>query len=159
MTEGGRKNDSGKPPLSLISYRAQIEEAKVLAFGRDKYDAWNWSNGIRWSRVVDAVLRHIGAYCDGEVLDPESGLSHLAHARCGLGFLLDFEKSHPELNDLRPRQKEALPTQMSLFPERDKNEKVPASCDVALPDISGVSPSPKEIRYHQNSYDRRTSSK
>lgn len=110
---GGRKDDSGKPPMSLIPRRAQIEEAKVLEFGRKKYDAWNWSLGMKWSRVLDAILRHVTAYCDGETLDPESGISHLAHARCGLGFLLDYEESHPELDDRRPRNK-----QMKLFEEK-----------------------------------------
>jgi len=100
---GGRKDDAGKPPMSLVSRRAMEEEAKVLDFGKRKYDAWNWSEGIAWSRCLDAVLRHVYAYCDGESLDPESGLSHLAHARCGLGFLLDFEQSHPELDDRRKR--------------------------------------------------------
>lgn len=104
MPTSGRKDDSGKPPISLISRRAIEEEAKVMAFGREKYDAWNWSKGIAWSRVLDAVLRHVHAYCDGETFDPETGLSHAAHARAGLGFILDYEKEHPELDDRRPRE-------------------------------------------------------
>jgi hypothetical protein len=48
-------------------------------------------------------MRHIGAYADGENLDGETGLSHLAHARCCLGFLLDYEVEHPELDDRRKR--------------------------------------------------------
>jgi len=75
-----------------------------MAFGREKYDSWNWSKGIAWSRVIDAVLRHVYAYADGETLDLETGISHAAHARCGLAFLLDFEKEHPELDDRRPRE-------------------------------------------------------
>jgi len=50
------------------------------------------------------VLRHVYAYADGETLDLETGISHAAHARCGLAFLLDFEKEHPELDDRRPRE-------------------------------------------------------
>lgn len=101
----GLKFDDGKPPLSLISRRANEQEARVLDFGRRKYNSWNWSLGMQWSRVLDAVMRHVAAYADGETFDPESGLSHLAHARCGLGFLLDYEESHPELDDRRPRSK------------------------------------------------------
>lgn len=111
-TPGGRKNDKGKPPLALIPRRAVEKEAEVLEFGKNKYDSWNWASGIAWSRLLDAVLRHVYAYADGEDLDPESGISHLAHARCGLGFLLDYEQSHPELDDRRPRQPEA---QKKLF--------------------------------------------
>jgi len=39
------------------------------------------------------------AFNDGEDKDPESGLSHLAHSLCCLMFLLEFEKTHPELDD------------------------------------------------------------
>lgn len=104
VTEG-KKFDGGKPPLTLISRRANDQEALVLAFGKQKYDAWNWSKGIAWSRVLDAAMRHISAFADGEDTDSETGLSHLAHARCCMGFLLDYEKEHPELDDRRPRTK------------------------------------------------------
>lgn len=114
----GRKTDSGKPRMSLINRRANIEEAKVLGFGEVKYDAWNWSKGMKWSRVLDAALRHIAAFADGEDVDPESGISHLAHARCCLGFLIDYEESHPELDDRRPRS--AKP-QMDLFKKEKLN--------------------------------------
>lgn len=97
----GRKNDSEKPPLNLISRIAMEEEAKVMAFGAQKYESWNWSRGIAWSRVVGAGLRHLYAMADGELYDPETGLPHAAHARCCTAFLLDFMVNHPELNDLR----------------------------------------------------------
>jgi hypothetical protein len=44
-------------------------------------------------------MRHLHAFNDGEDKDPESGLSHLAHASCCLMFLLEFEKTHQELDD------------------------------------------------------------
>lgn len=99
----GNKFDSGKPPLSLIPRLAQEEEAMVLAFGGKKYEYWNWAKGMQWSRLIDAAQRHMLAYADGEDVDPESGLSHLAHARCCLGFLIDYRKEHPELDDRRKR--------------------------------------------------------
>lgn len=96
------KYDVGKPPLSLIPRAAHIAEAEVLAFGAKKYAAWNWSKGMAHSRLIDAALRHITAYADGEDVDPESGLSHLAHARCCLGFLIELTQTHPDLDDRRP---------------------------------------------------------
>lgn len=93
------KFDAGKAPISLISRRAIEEEAKVMAFGLKKYGAHNWRKGMEWSRCIDAGLRHLLAFADGEDLDPETGLSHLAHARCCLAFLLDYEKSHPKMDD------------------------------------------------------------
>jgi len=44
-------------------------------------------------------MRHIAAYNEHENKDPESGLSHLAHAACCLLFLLEYEDTHPELDD------------------------------------------------------------
>lgn len=86
-----KKFDTGKPPLSLISRAALEEEARVMAFGAQKYDAHNWRKGMDFSRLMDAALRHIYAFADGEDKDPETGLSHLAHARCCLAFLIEYE--------------------------------------------------------------------
>jgi hypothetical protein len=87
----GKKHDGGKPPIGLISSAFIFEVAKVLEFGAHKYDAWNWKGGFRWVRVTNAVLRHIFSWLGGEDKDPETGISHLAHASCGLMFLIDFE--------------------------------------------------------------------
>ncbi len=98
LTEGV-KHDQGKPPISLINRRALEEEARVMAFGATKYAAHNWRKGILASRLLDAALRHILAYADGENVDPETGLSHLAHARCCLAFQIELEHTHPNLDD------------------------------------------------------------
>jgi len=96
----GVKHDDNKPPIGLISSRAIIEEAKVMGFGCDKYDAHNWRKGMSWQRLVNALLRHTLAYNNGEMYDAETGISHMAHVRCCAGFLLEYESTHPELNDL-----------------------------------------------------------
>ena len=98
LTEGV-KNDAGKPPISLINRRALEEEARVMAYGAEKYAVHNWRKGIASSRLLDAALRHILAYVDGENVDPETGLSHLAHARCCLAFQIELEVTHPKLDD------------------------------------------------------------
>jgi hypothetical protein len=85
------KFDAGKPPLGMISRMALEEEAKVMEFGRQKYGRDNWREGMDFSRLVDAALRHVYAFADGEDHDKETGLSHLAHARCCLAFLLEYE--------------------------------------------------------------------
>lgn len=87
-----KKHDQNKPPLDLIPYSALELEAQVLAFGALKYDAHNWCKGMDWSRLIGACMRHIGAFNAGEDLDPESGLSHLGHARCCLAFLIEYQK-------------------------------------------------------------------
>lgn len=100
------KFDTDKLPLNLLSTEAMNQTAAVLKFGAQKYAEHNWRNGFVWSRPLAAAMRHLTAFNDGEDRDPESGLSHLAHAACCIMFLLEFEKTHPELDDrYKPVQK------------------------------------------------------
>lgn len=101
--EHGSKNDTEKTPLELLPTLPLWQIADVLAFGAKKYERWNWRRGLRWSRLYGAALRHLTAWADGEDLDEESGLHHVAHAACCLVFLLEMLE-RPELDD---RWKEA----------------------------------------------------
>ena len=98
-TGSALKFDQDKLPLHLLSTEAMNQTAAVLQFGADKYAAHNWRKGFVWSRPLAAAMRHITAFNAGEDKDPESGLSHLAHAACCIMFLLEFEKTHKELDD------------------------------------------------------------
>ena len=88
------KHDSGKTDWSLMPFEAVEEINKVLEFGAGKYAAHNWTEGtgFKYSRVLNSLLRHIFAFVRGEDKDPESGLSHLAHAGCNVLFLLYYIK-------------------------------------------------------------------
>ncbi len=88
--ETATKHDQEKIPLELLSPIALDMIAEVMAFGAKKYAAHNWRRGMSWSRLLGASLRHILAYLGGEDKDPESGLSHLAHAGCCIMFLLEY---------------------------------------------------------------------
>lgn len=96
---GAIKFDQDKLPLHLLSTEAMNQTAAVLAFGAQKYAEHNWRKGFDWSRPLSAAMRHITAFNNGEDKDPESGLSHLAHAACCIMFLLEFEKTHKHLDD------------------------------------------------------------
>ena len=97
--EPGTKFDAGKPPMELLSTEALVQISRVLDFGKGKYSAHNWRKGMSWSRLIGAAMRHLTAYKDGEDLDPETGLSHLAHLGCCTMFLLEFIKTHLEFDD------------------------------------------------------------
>ena len=84
----GRKDDDGKNPLSLLPGDALGPIAEVLAFGAKKYAPGNWRKVRPGRRYLDAALRHLHAFADGEDNDPESGLSHLAHAGCCVLFAI-----------------------------------------------------------------------
>jgi len=95
----GIKHDGEKPDMSLLSSIALFEVAKVMTHGKSKYGANNWRGGLKFTRLLAASLRHTFSYLGGESKDPETGLSHAAHAICGLMMLLEFEKTRPELDD------------------------------------------------------------
>lgn len=83
------KFDGEKPRLDLVPDAAVKEIAKVFTFGAKKYAPNNWREGFEWHRLIRAAKGHIADFNDGEDLDPESGLSHLAHAGCCILMLLD----------------------------------------------------------------------
>lgn len=88
---GGVKFNSGKPRVGLIVSKAWLEVAKVGTFGAEKYGDHNFRKGMKWSWLIDAAFRHLIAYMTGERIDPESGLSHLAHIAWNILALLEFE--------------------------------------------------------------------
>lgn len=61
----------------------------------------NWRNGQDWMDAIASVERHIQAWKAGEDIDPDLGTRHLANAAWGLFALMEFEKTHPQL-DSRP---------------------------------------------------------
>ena len=90
------RDDSGKTNWSLMPFEALEEINKVLEFGANKYSANNWQqgSGFKYSRVLNSLLRHIFAFMRGEDKDPESGLSHMAHAGCNVLFILYYLKKN-----------------------------------------------------------------
>jgi hypothetical protein len=81
-----------KTRFDLVPMGAVAQIADVLAHGAAKYQAHNWARGTEWSRYYAAALRHLAAWSQGEDLDPDSGLSHLAHAGCCIVFLLEYQR-------------------------------------------------------------------
>jgi hypothetical protein len=86
-------DSAGKARLDLVPPAAIEQIAQVLTFGAGKYGDNNWCRGARWGRYYSALLRHVFAWWRGENLDPETGLSHLAHAGCCLLFLMEYQRN------------------------------------------------------------------
>lgn len=76
------KHDSAKPRMSLLHLPFLEEVAHVMDHGAKKYSRDNYmgADPDPVNRFVSAAMRHLWAFLDGEVLDPDSGLPHLAHA-------------------------------------------------------------------------------
>lgn len=103
QSNAARKDDSGKPTFDLLPMESLAEIQRVLDFGAQKYDPWNWHRGMGWLRLWNACLRHLFAWVRGEDADPESGLPHLAHAGCCILFLLAYSRDSIGVDDRRKR--------------------------------------------------------
>ena len=100
----GRKDDQGKCRLDLIPMDALWEVGKVYTKGAGIYGDWNWANGLKYSRVIAALLRHLFKWCMGETYDDKDGQHHLTSVVwCGLSLLhFDLNQDHfKEFDDRR----------------------------------------------------------
>ena len=95
----GVKYDEGKLRYDLIPADALAELAAACTMGAKKYEDNNWRKGISWSRPFAALMRHAWSWFRGEDIDPESGLSHLAHASWNCFTLMNYTKTHPEFDN------------------------------------------------------------
>ena len=81
-----------KAPLGLIPPYAMEQTAWVHHLGSRKYGEFNWRDtGVCASTYVNAIMRHLNAWRDGEDLDPESKISHLAHIACSCNIMMDAD--------------------------------------------------------------------
>lgn len=101
--EVGLKNDSDKTMWQLLPFDALEQIAQVFTLGAAKYSDRNWENGINYSRVIGATFRHMSAWVQGERVDAETGLSHLAHAGANVLFLLAYEQREMTTFDDLPK--------------------------------------------------------
>lgn len=89
-----------KPNLNLIPPSATIIESVVMALGAKKYGPFNWrETKVKASVYIAAAQRHMLQWLDGQTIDPESGVSHLAHVRACMGIMLDAEANGMLIDD------------------------------------------------------------
>lgn len=89
------KHDQNKPRPTLLPLAELNQVIEVLEFGAQKYSVDNWQTvPDARQRYTDALLRHSMAYANGEQLDDESGLHHLAHATCCALFIMWFDNGN-----------------------------------------------------------------
>lgn len=102
---GNPKDQIGrrKAPLHLVPESANLVEAEAMRLGAAKYGPYNWRAGpVSASVYVAAARRHLAQWFDGEDLDPESRVSHLAHVRACMGILIDAIATGNVIDDRPP---------------------------------------------------------
>ena len=81
---------SNKVPMHLWPQTATIWGAMAMLDGATKYGRSNWrATGVRASIYNDAIFRHLSAWFEGEDIDPDSGLPHLAHLLASVAIIVD----------------------------------------------------------------------
>ncbi len=97
----GNKLDDGKNRLDLIPPDCTEGIGLVLTFGANKYAPYNWASGIKYSKIIAAIKRHLLAMEKGEDVDKESGLLHADHLACNTAFLQTYmrRKKYEEFDD------------------------------------------------------------
>jgi hypothetical protein len=79
-----------KPALRLVPPALALHVATAMSDGAKKYGAYNWrENAVRNTVYVEAALRHLYSYLDGEDRARDSGRLHLAHVGACVAILLD----------------------------------------------------------------------
>lgn len=89
----GVKDDKSKPRYDLLPFKALDGLVSVLTFGANKYAPNGWRTVPEAKeRYLAALLRHLSARQQGELVDKESGLPHIYHILCNAAFLAELEE-------------------------------------------------------------------
>jgi hypothetical protein len=81
------------PTLSVIPTAALVHMGRAMENGAEKYGPFNWrQHPVQSGIYVDACLRHLMAWMDGEEDADDSGVHHLGHAMACLGIVLDAQE-------------------------------------------------------------------
>lgn len=93
---------AAKLALHLVPDAAIAHLSTAFFEGASKYGAYNWRvAGVRASTYMSAARRHLAKWFNGDNVDPNTRVHHLANAMACCAILLDAEVQG-KLNDDRP---------------------------------------------------------
>lgn len=99
----GARANANKTRMDLVPVHLLGSCADVFEFGANKYAAWNWAKGMKWSVPYACIMRHMAAWYRGEDIDPESGKPHLGHVMANLLMLEHYARAY-KVGDDRPKE-------------------------------------------------------
>jgi len=117
---GGQKGQKDAR-FDLIDSWAMWALALVCGMGAKKYDDDNWRKGYSWRLSYGALQRHIHLFWQGEEIDTESNLHHLAHAMWHCMVLMVFSMNRDRYGKFDDR---ALPEPPATPPIAQEIEKI-----------------------------------
>ncbi len=115
---------AAKVPLSLVPAVAIIHAAEAFRDGIKKHGgSYNWrEKKVKASDCVDAAMRHILSWFDGEEFAVDSGVHHLGHAIARLAIILDAYEVGALVDD-RPTAGVTADLLFGLHREHEAEEK------------------------------------
>lgn len=91
---------SQKVSITKLPPVAMLHASHAMMDGAKKYGAYNWRDkDVIASIYLDACLRHMLAWSDGEEFAQDSGVHHLGHAIACMAILLDAQASSSLIDD------------------------------------------------------------
>lgn len=103
------------PTLSVLPPASILHEAAAMRYGAYEapkadgstgYGPFNWrTKRVVMSIYLDAAVRHVLQFVDGEECASDSGVNHLGHAKACLGIILDAIECGNIADDRPPRGK------------------------------------------------------
>lgn len=99
VSETGGEKGVKSERYDLIPVGAMATVAQLYGKGADKYAAHNWRKGYEWSKSYAALQRHATAFWEGEDLDPEMQLPHMASVVFHALTLITFMQEQPGFDD------------------------------------------------------------
>lgn len=93
-----------KTPFTVIPFTVLWELGCALLEGARKYGRHNYRvAGVRGSVYIDASMRHLSSWWEGEDIDPDSGLSHITKAIASLTVMRDAMLQEKFIDDRPPK--------------------------------------------------------
>ncbi len=110
MSEGSYSKATSVNPKDLIGITkvsltklpavAIAHAAHAMMNGVEKYGPYNWrTKQVKASIYIDAALRHIYDWFEGQETATDSGVHHLGHAMACMAILLDAQETGNLVDD------------------------------------------------------------
>lgn len=122
---GGEKGQK-RARFDLVPVGPLTQVAEHYGIGAEKYDDRNWERGYDWSLSYAAALRHLTQFWSGEDDDVENGSPHLAAVIFHCMSMMEWRRTHPELDDRPDTDPPVAPaikyTPLHIVPRAHQNE-------------------------------------
>lgn len=120
-----RDTADGKSRPDLISPYAQLRKGQWLRLGAEKYAERNWEKGMKISRCIASICRHLFQYMTGSTNE-----DHLAAIAVNAEFIMHYEAMI---------KKGLLPSDLDDMPKYEQQE-----IEINHPRLSGYCPTCRE---------------